>query len=1203
MRATLGKAQRFVIAASLVAGAATPAHANTSTAFPSGSLIIPTNSAFQDNCGAVAAYGLIYSVLRANPWLAANGYTPITVFYTFLDTKASPNRCVPTSLDTPPAPSASAAWNDGCDILNVSAVQVVNNNRNAPDFNITTFNNSSKTNIYPRYPSRVVTPGNTVSYLGGPFVILPSDAATFRKLLDNTISANDVYGNVIDFAKYRTRNATQTAAPTSGCTLGSDHYVNIHRATSAFVANIGKAFGDVPPRLALLATNKNALTGTVSNNILQGYLTNAGLTYPGANGCPPLSVQATNTAVCPNGAVSGQIYDSFDFEDFGNNQLTATVAGKPLYTMLWTPHWETKATASASPTAAEMNAMAKIATFLNGQTGLSAECASLSAYEGDANNGTNSERAGLQLQTCVNNGAGACSATTTFFGLNRNTNPPDIDTRKPTLRNCSDPDLATGAECAYYSYPGDSFVQTGDYLWLALGGHTASYKAHATPNSIYRPGVVPLVSHVMSLDKTKLGTPVPYSGTPSPSAVLARPMIDAEFSTRSIKDNTPGKANILYLAAHNLTPSVAGTRMMIQTLLQLGLSNLPPISFVVEVSRSSPIATTMNGAPTIVQGTYEFLTPAGTIPTFSANGDNATFKFPYTKGHLRGRTASAITTTVSAFGGAGVVFDAAGLANIPEPVYAGGGCSTYFTSACRTVFTTTVGGANPALRFFNENEAPTLGPLMGANLDAANQQLLIKKILAGDDSLIPGQFHPALGGVDRSTVAIIETSPLVNGTRPLMAYVGAADGMLHAVCMSVAGPCDIVGRELWAYVPRVLLSTVRYNTARIDGSPHVIDAYGDFTNSGKKSWRTILMFQTGTGDTTGMDRVPAVYALDISNPASPSVLWEFSLADTSARQPYELGVGLTLAAGRVQNGINGMWMAFAQTNNAGTLGNGDVVTAINIETGQKVWQAGYQFVAGLRSGGTSVPPATGVPGGAVAIDKTGNGYVTDVVWGTLYGDVWQVEPIGGVSRYGAGKPLFRFSTDFHPIGTKPAIYSKGGTQYAVVTTGGYVEQFPNDTSWTTAGVVNYAVSMSLNTPAASAPINENTLAPNIAFKLTLGAGEKGIAQATVIGNQVFITTDTANTNDNTNPGAYGTTGASGRVYRYDFGTNTQGTTVLVQGGASSVINAGNAVYSGASDQQQRLASDASCFNCGTSVDPSQAMKVSRKLWLRSQCNP
>ena len=277
-------------------------------------------------------------MLRANAWLATNGYTAITVFYTYLDTKASPNRCTPTTLDTPP--TASAAWKDGCDIINVGVQIIDNANSSTPDAPVVSFKTTGKSNVYPQYPSQTLSGAAKANYLGGPFVILASDAPTFRKLLDNTIQARDANNNIIDFSAFRTRNATQTPAPTSACSLGTDHYVNIHRTTTAFVANIGKAFQTLPPRLALLATNKLAHTSTISNNILQDYLINAGLSYTGAAGCPPSSVYATNTTYCPNGAVSGQIYDSFDFDDVLNGQLTATSAGIPLYTMFWTPHWE-----------------------------------------------------------------------------------------------------------------------------------------------------------------------------------------------------------------------------------------------------------------------------------------------------------------------------------------------------------------------------------------------------------------------------------------------------------------------------------------------------------------------------------------------------------------------------------------------------------------------------------------------------------------------------------------------------------------------------------------------------------------------------------------------------------------------------------------------------------------------------------------------
>jgi hypothetical protein len=56
---------------------------------------------------------------------------------------------------------------------------------------------------------------------------------------------------------------------------------------------------------------------------------------------------------------------------------------------------------------------------------------------------------------------------------------------------------------------------------------------------------------------------------------------------------------------------------------------------------------------------------------------------------------------------------------------------------------------------------------------------------------------------------------------------------------------------------------------------------------------------------------------------------------------------------------------------------------------------------------------------------------------------------------------------------------------------------------------------------------------------------------------------------------------------------------VIEGGVSSVINSGLGVYAGASDQQQRLGTDATA-STAVSVDPSVTQKISRKLWLRSQ---
>src|SRR5580692_7109070 len=92
---------RLALACVLLAATASSGHAQgTQITFPTGSLVLPTSASFQDDCGAVSVYGLIYDVLRGNAWLAANGYHAITVNYADSQTKNSPNRCTPTSADS-----------------------------------------------------------------------------------------------------------------------------------------------------------------------------------------------------------------------------------------------------------------------------------------------------------------------------------------------------------------------------------------------------------------------------------------------------------------------------------------------------------------------------------------------------------------------------------------------------------------------------------------------------------------------------------------------------------------------------------------------------------------------------------------------------------------------------------------------------------------------------------------------------------------------------------------------------------------------------------------------------------------------------------------------------------------------------------------------------------------------------------------------
>jgi Tfp pilus tip-associated adhesin PilY1 len=398
--------------------------------------------------------------------------------------------------------------------------------------------------------------------------------------------------------------------------------------------------------------------------------------------------------------------------------------------------------------------------------------------------------------------------------------------------------------------------------------------------------------------------------------------------------------------------------------------------------------------------------------------------------------------------------------------------------------------------------------------------------------------------------------------------------------------CPSLGTELWAFMPRVQLPLVRKNLARVDGSVRVIDAFGDFGGTGQRSFRTILTFQTGSADRT-IGAPGAVYALDVTDPANPTVVWEYT-APTSAPAATELGAGLAIAAGPVLVDNKPQNLVIAQTNNGGTGGTATVTTALSLETGVRQWKFGYVFPSPPRSDATALPlPSTGIPGGAVGVDVTRQGFMTDVVMGDLFGNIWRIDAATGASRTGA-TPLFSFSTNKKPIGAMPAIYSDGNRQFVVFGSGGYAD--PLLATW--AAGTQSLISIPI-TAAGPFPLDESSA--QLAFKENLTAGSRAFAQVLVVGNEVFLATDSADVNLAT----YGsTTGTSGRVVGYDL-TTTNSTIVAVRGGASSLASQGTSLFSSSSDQQQEV-STGSNGSVGVSVDSGSLPKLERRLWLRTE---
>lgn len=460
----------------------------------------------------------------------------------------------------------------------------------------------------------------------------------------------------------------------------------------------------------------------------------------------------------------------------------------------------------------------------------------------------------------------------------------------------------------------------------------------------------------------------------------------------------------------------------------------------VEVTQAAPIVALVDETATLVQGTSE---RGGARTAVRASADIPAFRFPAVAGHLRGYATNRIPAS-AAYGDHPALFDAASM--IPPVSYTG--CDR-FDSSCRSVFTTLASGEDPARVMIEEKTLASVGPLLasGAALSVADQRVLMQRVLAGRE-VAPGTYAPALGGIDRSSVAVIPTSPMTGVERPTMIYVGAKDGMLHAMCGSVkAGICDRVGRELWAYVPRTLLGALRTNTAAVDGSPHVVEVMGDFENAGRRSLHTILLFSTGSSG--------SVYALDITNPANPSVVWEYAGRDVA---------GTAIATGRVQLLTGPKYFAYVPTTSG--------ITALDLETGRVAWQHVQQGVGGV----------------AVTVKK---GQVEEVVFGTARGELWVIDALTGAN--GRRGPAFQFSQPGHPFATAPAIYTNGdGETYALAISGA-----PK------AARTQYAIAISLTARPNPAPLDEES-ADSTRLPIVLAFDEATSSRPVVIGKELVF---------------------------------------------------------------------------------------------------
>jgi type IV pilus assembly protein PilY1 len=285
-----------------------------------------------------------------------------------------------------------------------------------------------------------------------------------------------------------------------------------------------------------------------------------------------------------------------------------------------------------------------------------------------------------------------------------------------------------------------------------------------------------------------------------------------------------------------------------------------------------------------------------------------------------------------------------------------------------------------------------------------------------------------LGDIVHSQPAYVKTSyntfvaDPTYGNRMGMLYVAANDGMLHAFCTESSGSCT-PGKELWAYVIPPVMKNMWYLADKRQQGYHHYFVDGPLSVSDVQiggQWRTLLVGGLGKGGR-------AYYAMDITDPADPNLLWTFAaegaddIVNTGDDNP-DLGYSYGLALSAQVGGNWRILVASGYNNIPNEPKAGDFPSADG---------RGHIFLLDPATGTVMDRITTGagtpaIPSGLAQISThvpnfTSGNVATKAYGGDLNGDMWRFDLVGKTAErvIGTGSPI--------TTGTSISTTSKGHT--------------------------------------------------------------------------------------------------------------------------------------------------------------------------------
>lgn len=298
--------------------------------------------------------------------------------------------------------------------------------------------------------------------------------------------------------------------------------------------------------------------------------------------------------------------------------------------------------------------------------------------------------------------------------------------------------------------------------------------------------------------------------------------------------------------------------------------------------------------------------------------------------------------------------------------------------------------------------ATSLGLASGANTEPVINWVRGGNTLSDDNPTANSSSPPPYnvrgflhGDVLHSRPAVINYNRKSLNYDDVVVYYGANDGMLHAMKGGqTTGNGD--GNELWTFLPSEHFSkfarmynhspTISSSNPKpyfVDGSPTVYtyatqnDGTIDFTR-GDKAYLFLTMRRGGQ----------FMYALDVSDPLTPKLLWKHSSTDAGFGELGQTWSDLRVARIRASSNpvlIFGLGYDDAANDpvTQGTATKGRGVMVLDAVTGNILWQAGPSSTVGQAM-------TYAIPANVAVIDSDRDGYADRIYAADTGANIWRI---------------------------------------------------------------------------------------------------------------------------------------------------------------------------------------------------------------------